>query len=400
MRQLVLFGAGNIGRSFIGQIFAANGYEVVFVDINRRVIDELNRRGSYNVVIKHPDGHDEILTVAGVRGVDASDTEQVARTLADATIAATAVGAGALPAVAGLICEGLRLRRTVRPGEPLDVILAENVRDAASLVARIVAEAADGSALLESLGLVQTSIGKMVPIVTAETSERDPLVVFAEPYNTLIVDARGFRAPVPNAPQIKAVDDIRAYVDRKLFLHNLGHAAVAYCAYRHDTRLVTIADAVKVEPVRAAAHGAMEQAGAALAAAYPRSLTLTDLQAHRDDLLQRFANQALGDTIHRVGRDLPRKLSRDDRIVGAMRLAVHHALPFDRIAHVYRAALGFLATDETGRPYPEDDRVVAMARRRGTTAVLSEISGLRPGTPEDDAVIREVVSLPDTRPGR
>ena len=45
------------------------------------------------------------------------------------------------------------------------------------------------------------------------------------------------------------------------------------------------------------------------------------LEAHTHDLLRRFTNRALGDTIFRLGRDPLRKLAPKDRLVGAARLA-------------------------------------------------------------------------------
>jgi len=335
------------------------------------------------VVIKHPDGTDEILPVHGVRGVLATDRDAVARELADADLAATAVGAGALRSVAALVRDGLARRMEQRPGSPLDVILAENVRDAASVVGDIVGTG-------PMVGLVQTSIGKMVPIVPAETVERDPLLVFAEPYNTLIVDARGFRGPVPDLPEIKAVEHIDAWVDRKLFLHNLGHAAVAYFGYRTAPEARTIAEAVTVPEVLAGARNAMTQSAAALAAAYPESLAERDLIEHRDDLLTRFANRALGDTVFRVGRDLKRKLARDDRIVGAMLLAANHGVPFDAIARVYAAAVEFGATDESGRVHPGDDEVTREYRERGVDAILRDVSGLNPDVDPDRRIVGAV----------
>jgi mannitol-1-phosphate 5-dehydrogenase len=92
-KKLVMFGAGNIGRSFVGQVFARSGYKVVFVDIDTRVVNELNRKGHYQVVIKRNNREDKEITVSGVRAVNAKDTDAVIEELQDTPFAATSVGA-------------------------------------------------------------------------------------------------------------------------------------------------------------------------------------------------------------------------------------------------------------------------------------------------------------------
>ena len=52
MKKILLFGAGKIGRSFVAQLFSRGGYEVVFVDINQKIIDLLNSVKEYDVVVK------------------------------------------------------------------------------------------------------------------------------------------------------------------------------------------------------------------------------------------------------------------------------------------------------------------------------------------------------------
>ena len=47
------------------------------------------------------------------------------------------------------------------------------------------------------VGLVETSIGKMVPIMQKKDIQEDILQIFAEPYNTLILNKKGFRNPIP-----------------------------------------------------------------------------------------------------------------------------------------------------------------------------------------------------------
>ncbi|MCK4516198.1 MAG: mannitol-1-phosphate 5-dehydrogenase [Spirochaetaceae bacterium] len=390
---LTLFGAGNIGRSFIAPVFSAAGYETTFVDINETVVSEINARGGYDVVMLAPTGDESRVRVSSVRAIDARDTEAVSSALAATDIAATAVGAGGFGPVCDLIAHGLVQRNSTRPGVPLDVILAENIPGAADLARRRVAAIAGDD--LSLLGLVETSIGKMVPIVPAAVVASDPLLVYAEPYNTLIVDRLGFVGPVPCIPDVLAVNNIRAYVDRKLFVHNLGHAAVAYVGSAENPEAVTIAEAISAPTVRAAAERAMLQSAGALYTEYPDEFRAGDLEAHVEDLLARFANPALNDTVFRVGRDLKRKLGPDDRVIGAMRLLAKHAMPMDAVAAVYAAGLDFTVMDEAGLPYAGDHEVLARYRGEGLESVLKSISGLDPENPADRLVWNAVSARVD-----
>lgn len=392
-QRLVHFGAGNIGRSFIGALFARAGYEVVFVDVDDTLVKALNARGSYTVVIKHPDGRDEACEVTGVRAVDGRDTDAVVDALTTARFASTAVGKGALRNIVPTLAAALRRRHDVEPDHPLDLILAENARDAASIVYDGLAATLGEPAWLEgAIGLVETSIGKMVPIMPAEVVRKDPLLVFAEPYNTLIVDRHGFRTPLPQVAELHPVDNIQAYVDRKLFIHNLGHATVAYRSFARDRSVQTIWEAMTDAEIATAARTAMEQAAAALHRTYRDDLPAADLAAHIDDLLERFTNRSLGDTVFRVGRDLRRKLARDDRLVGAMLLCASHGLPFGAIAHSYVAALSFSATDDRGAPFEPDAELLQELTRAEDRIMraLTSLSGLDPREATDAAVIAAV----------
>jgi mannitol-1-phosphate 5-dehydrogenase len=109
---------------------------------------------------------------------------------------------------------------------------------------------------------------------------------------------------------------------------------------------------------------------------YPGAYSRKDLAEHIEDLLGRFKNRALGDTVYRVGRDLPRKLSRDDRVIGAMLLCVKQNVPFPGIAAVYAAALDFAAPDEQGALFPEDLRFRSELLPLGIEEILRQVSQL------------------------
>lgn len=54
MRRAVHFGAGSIGRGFIGERLHASGYEVVFADVNEDLINMINEEQGYELqLINH-----------------------------------------------------------------------------------------------------------------------------------------------------------------------------------------------------------------------------------------------------------------------------------------------------------------------------------------------------------
>jgi mannitol-1-phosphate 5-dehydrogenase len=181
--KLVQIGAGNIGRSFIGQIFSRSGWEVVFVDVDSRMVSLLNEARCYTVVIKREGREDERRRIGPVRAVDGRNTEQVRAEIAGADMVATSVGKGALPKILPLIAGGLGDRFKAGPDRPLDIIIAENARGASDMFRSVLGAELGAAYPLDSLvGLVETSIGKMVPIMREEDLRGDPLQLFAEEY--------------------------------------------------------------------------------------------------------------------------------------------------------------------------------------------------------------------------
>ncbi len=382
-KVFVQFGAGNIGRSFMGRVFGSAGYEVVFVDINRAVIDTLNRDHQYRVVIKKNTVADREITISNVQGIYSNDREAVVSAICSADTMATSVGKNVLPLIAPSVAAGLLERFGRSPHTPLNIILAENIHNGAAFFAgELRKHLPEEFPLKAYVGLIETSIGKMVPIMPRSIVEENPTIVFSEEYNTLILDRQAFIGQVPDIEAVMAVDNIAAYVDRKLCIHNLGHAAVSYLGNRSMPEAIYLYEVLRTPEIVTHVRATMLQSAAGLLAEYPDVFTHTDLVNHIDDLLERFQNVALGDTIFRVGRDLPRKLYRDDRVLGAARLCVKHNLPCDTILDVFMAGLEFRAADESGERYPDDLQMLGNYREHGLEWILEHSCKLA----ADDAV--------------
>ena len=176
-----------------------------------------------------------------------------------------------------------------------------------------------------------------------------------------------------------------AYVDRKLFVHNLGHAAVAYLGFLHDPALSYLAG--DGNP-RSARPRRVRRCGSPRARSSPpirRNSHEANQGAHIDDLLRRFTNQALGDTVFRVGRDLLRKLSREDRLIGAMLFDQAHGVDYSATAPLAAAALEFRARRRTRPPRLPDLKFQEEITRWGWKRSSAKSAASRPTTPPTTA---------------
>ena len=64
MKKAIHFGAGNIGRGFIGALLNEASYEVTFADLNQTVIDQLNTQKQYKVVTAEPTPQESLIKPA------------------------------------------------------------------------------------------------------------------------------------------------------------------------------------------------------------------------------------------------------------------------------------------------------------------------------------------------
>lgn len=317
--KAVMYGGGNIGRGFIGMLFSESGYEVTFVDVAETVVQELQEKREYPLRYVTNQGHQDLL-VRPVTAVNGNDMDSVAEAIAECDIMATAVGARILKFIVPNLVAGLRKRWAAGKG-PLNIIICENLMDANLVLERMLKEQLteeECRLLDEQVGLVEASIGRMVPVQTEEMQDGEPLRVCVERYGFLPVDKSAFKGEVPEIRNMIPFEPFDFFIKRKLYIHNMGHAA---CAYLGDILgLEYIYQAIDRDDIYIIVRNAMEESAAALSVKY--HMPLEDIMKHISDLLYRFTNAALKDTCKRVGGDPSRKLFPQDRLIGAANLAL------------------------------------------------------------------------------
>ena len=371
MKQAIIFGAGNIGRGFIGQLFSESGYLVNFVDVDQALLAALNRRGRYTIRLVTNESSSDV-SVGPVRGLFADDRETVAQAVAKAEIGATAVGAGVLKHVAPAVAAGIARRAAQGLTTPLNLIICENLKDAARLFRQMVKNELPPTYhpyLAEQIGLVDTVIARMVPPLPPELRTQAPSLIVVEPYQELPVDAAGFIGPPPDIVGMMPVAPFAFYTERKLYMHNAGHAVLGYLGYQRG--YIYGYEALLDADIAAAIRGAMMESQQALEKKY--SLASGTITPYLEDAFARFHNRALGDTVFRLGRDPIRKLAPNDRLVGAALNALEQGVQPVNLVRGIAAALRFDPPEDLIALQLQDQ-----LQRTGLDAILQGICGLDP----------------------
>lgn len=383
MKYGVQFGAGNIGRGFIGHLLWESGFRTIFVEANQELVRLLNERGCYPLRLLDKDGTARDLLIDGVEALSSEEEDRVSDAVAGAEIVFTAVGVKNLKLIARTLAWGIEKRSRTNP-QFLNIFLCENLKDAPTLLRQEVEMYLSSLAkdfCQQKVGFVGTVVARMVPVIGERYGVKDPLFMVAESYHKLPFDVGAIKGPVPPVSGLKPVSNFQAEVDKKLFLHNLGHATLAYVGYLK--RYAYIHEAVADQEIEGILNGVWGEITLALFRKYP-TLDRAETEEMVKDLKERFANPALMDTVERVGREPLRKLKPGDRLVGGIHLCLSQGVFPRSIAMACGAALHY---DFSGDP--EAVILQEMVARKGVTEVIKEVCALDP----ESEVGKEIVSF-------
>ena len=371
LKQTVHFGAGNIGRGFIGALFSQSGYHVTFVDIAEQVINKLNEEGRYEVKLATETKETE--TIEHVSGLNNLHQEgEVIETIGQSTYLTTAIGPNILPRIAPLIAKGIE-KRVASSDEPLYVIACENQIGATDILKKHILDNLDQETISNLEGKVyffNSAVDRIVPM-----QDQGSLDVLVEPYYEWVVETT---EDIPHVEGMTIVEDLAPFIERKLFTVNTGHAVIAYLGYLEGKSTIdqTLAD----ENIAAQVRETLKETGAYLVKQY--GLDEKEHLAYIEKNIDRFKNAYLNDDVTRVGRAPIRKLGPDDRLIRPTTEAQKAGLSYSYLAKAIAAALLF--------DNPEDEQAMeiqGMIKEQGPAYVLKEVSGL----PVESEIVKEVL---------
>lgn len=371
--QAVHFGAGNIGRGFVGLLLHEAGYHVTFVDVSDGLISALAAAESYTVHEVGPGAQDHVVTDFSAINSKSAEDDAVAA-IAAADVVTCAVGPTVLKFIAPVIAKALAARTGATP---VAIMACENAINATDTLRGYIQDAVTDTAVLGKAVFANTAVDRIVPQQPADAR----LDVYVEPFFEWAIESGPFGDKTPEIPGVHWVPDLAPYIERKLFTVNTGHATTAYFGAAAGAH--AIAEALAKPEVRERVEKVLHETKELIVKKH--GFPADQQEEYLQSILVRFSNPGLTDTVERVGRQPLRKLSRHERFVGPAAELAELGLPTEGLVAAIGAALQFDVPSD-----PQSVELKSLLSSRSPEAFVEEVTGLSSDDALYQPVLREV----------
>jgi mannitol-1-phosphate 5-dehydrogenase len=335
-KEIIIYGAGKIGRGFVADVFYDAGYHLCLVDCSNQLVQALNDQGYYTLHHIPGEKEQEKKQITGFDAILSSDPSLPARIKA-AGLMAVATFPDAFPDVAHTIAQVLKLKQKTSDQSPLDIIVLANVVGPKKLLKKALFDLLDESEQRyaeQVLSFLDTAVMRVVTSPTAEMLAEDPLTVLTDGHMDLPIE-NNFLGEKPQSPILSFHDAMDVIELRKLYTYNMAHAVTAYWGWVKGYE--TIAKALEDPEIETIVRGALAEVSEAFAR--KGLFAQEEMQKLSESIIKKYKNPLFKDSPVRVGADPIRKLARDNRLVGAALMVRSQGIyPY----YLYKAIAGAL----------------------------------------------------------
>lgn len=363
--QALHFGAGNIGKGFIGYLLNKTGYEVCFVDVNQQMIDNINQNNGYSIELL-----DDQQTVESISPASALNSitqeEKVIEAIVRADIITTSVGVNNLARIANVITKGL-LKRANENKKNINVIANENAINASSTLKQEIEKHVSNSEMNEILSFVGFPNTAIDRLALSKESEEGEIALVEPVYEWIINQSEMVNDDLPLLKDAILVQDLTPYIERKLYIVNMGHAATAYIG--HLAGKATIQSTLLNPELEHFVKGTIVEASRYIMEKF--NISTEEMDLFIEKTLNRFKNKNISDDVLRVGRSPIRKLSYNERLVKPTRELFNSGRSIEYLCKAI--ATGFLFNN------PEDEEAVHLQnyiQEKGIDDAILHFSGI------------------------
>ena len=373
MLRAVHFGAGKIGCGLIGHCLHEAKIHITFAKRGGGTVGQNREYTIFQHVPEQDQPRRDVVRGYDVIGYGRQDTQaQVSSAIRRAFLVTCATGCQGYNDIVSCILSAIE--NDAKNPRPLIVVACENEQNATTQnLARVFGNKINKPTQRKVI-FADCLIDRIVPKFDDEGN------VHAERYSEWVIERSG----IPNEAQqalkkgnVKFVDQLEPWFERKKFTVNTGHAVAAY--HGAAWQLACIHQAMRETKIEEAVRGALKETKAYLLHKHQISDFSNDfLDAYAEETILRFRNVFLGDTVMRVGNNPWKKIGEGERLLKPAAYVKEHKLCLPHgpkhLVDAFEKALEF--TDETSDFHL--NRLLHSEREENT---VESITGIEEGHP-------------------
>jgi len=367
-KKAIIIGAGASGRGHMGQLAYEAGYELFFLEKDKQLAETLKRHGHYTVRLVSAKTRDVDIARFKIFHLDEGDA--FFHEFCDTSLIFTTVCPNNLKDAADYLRPMIVAWLKKSPANSYkNILCCENMNNSSAVFKQYLLENFPPGLIPElenRFGFANTMIARVV------AKPKDPLFLLGEEYSEWTADIHALRGhDIPEIRTLEFVAEQEKYLQRKLFIHNTGHATFGYLGFLKGYKYVH--EAAQDAAIMAIVKKAIEESGWAVQQEHGFSEEV--IRKYRQALTDKCPIAELPDELRRVVREPLRKLGPDERFFGPAKLMVKHGRAPEYL--LYGACAALLAKI----PDDADSEKISSAIGRGGLEEL--FSTLLPETPEN-----------------
>ena len=299
MKLAVHFGAGNIGRGFIAPVLFENDYKVIFVDVNKELVNLINSEKSYRVTSINSNSSD-INIVSNITAIDLASTDELKTALVGADLISTSVGSKFVKDIYQKVSELDNDRNQI-------FVAFENMYRASTTSSNQVKK------LNPNLEVIDAVVDKIVP-----PQITDSLSVTVEKYGSIILDEASKGRPLKKSDVVK-YENYENEFYKKLWLLNGLHLQLAYFAKSNNIDFIH--EILEKDIGVTFAKETVSQLSTAFNLFTNQDLDFDDFN---NLIIERFSLSLIRDEANRICRNPEVKFARNERFEYPLRLLIEN----------------------------------------------------------------------------
>lgn len=383
--RVLHFGAGNIGRGFLGRVFSESGFDLIFSDINQKVIDAINLHKAYNIHLIG-ESRNKIININKVKAISINNP-RIISIVSSVDLITTAVTPIILDNIAVIIAQGIILKIKEKSLKPMNIIACENKIKASSYLKKAVLENLPikyYDYLNEYIGFVDCTIDTIIPLCPSDIDKNNKLSLIAEDFHEWIVNINQFKGDIPKIVNMQLTRNLDSFIERKLFTLNTGHAIAAYLGLIKKYK--TVYESISDNNISHVVKKSMIESGSVLIKRF--NFDKTSHLSYIEKIFSRFKNPYLSDDLHRIARNPLQKLGKEERLIKPLLGAIKYRLPCSNLVKGIAAVFHYYNENDI-----ESINMLSLVKKEGIEKTLFKICSLNIHCKEIRSIISEYTSI-------